>query len=149
MTKRDTKVNGKSPVLAPIFQMSPDWFDSFGPNGLWRSLGVDSIKIEQFRDDGCFVVRAELPGIDPDKDVDVTVDDDMLRIKMERTERTEDREKDHYRSEFRYGAVSRVVQLPAGSSTDDVKASYHDGILEVRVAVDDAKAGIRKVAIAH
>ena len=61
------------------------------------------------------VVRAEVPGIDPDQDVDVSVSEGMLHIRVERLEKSEHKSKDGYRSEFRYGSFARSVALPAGA----------------------------------
>ena len=81
-------------------------------------------------EDGHYVLRAELPGIDPDKDVDTTVRDGRLTIKAERTEKKETKG----RSEFSYGSFARSVTLPAGADEDDIKATYDKGILTVSVA---------------
>ena len=91
-----------------------------------------SIKVEQFVDGTTLVVRAEVPGIDPDKDVDVSVSEGMLHIRAEREEKTEHKSKDGYRSEFRYGSFSRSVALPPGAKEEDITATYKDGVLEVR-----------------
>ncbi|GAB3285715.1 alpha-crystallin HspX [Sinomonas notoginsengisoli] len=93
------------------------------------------LRVEQFREGDSLVVRAELAGIDPEKDVDVTVQDGTLTIKAERRESSENRGKGGYRSEFRYGSFARTLDLPRGARGEDVKASYHDGVLEVRVPV--------------
>lgn len=91
-----------------------------------------SMKVEQFQDGTTLVVRAEVPGIDPDKDVDVSVSDGMLHIRAERAEKSEHKSKNGYRSEFRYGSFSRSVALPAGAKEEDITATYKDGVLEVR-----------------
>ncbi len=95
------------------------------------------LRVEEFQDEGALVVRAELPGIDPEKDVDITVANGVLTIKASREETSEKKEKASYRSEFRYGSFVRSVTLPAGASDDDVTASYADGVLEVRVPVGE------------
>jgi len=59
---------------------------------------------------------------------------------------TED-ERSSYRSEFRYGSFDRVVRLPAGTSEENVTATYRDGILEVRLPVDDGAAAAKRVAV--
>lgn len=91
------------------------------------------LRVEEFVDDKALVVRAELPGIDPDKDVELTVVDGVLRIRAEREEKSEHKGKDSYRSEFRYGSFTRNIPLPAGCSETDVTATYRDGVLEIRV----------------
>lgn len=78
-----------------------------GPDRSW-------LRVEEFVEDKTLVVRAELPGIDPDKDVDLEVTDGQLRIKAHREEKSEQKEKDSYRSEFRYGSFSRTIPCPPG-----------------------------------
>jgi HSP20 family protein len=90
--------------------------------------------------DGSYVLRAELPGIDPDKDVDITVHQGRLTIKAERSEKKEAKG----RSEFCYGSFVRTVTLPAGANEDDIKASYDKGILTVSVGVPEQAAPAEK-----
>jgi HSP20 family protein len=105
--------------------------------------------LEQFVEDGACVVRAELPGLDPDKDIEVSVADGMLRIQAHREERKEEERPDGYRSEFRYGAFDRSVRLPESATGDDVTASYQDGVLEVRVPAGELVSAPAKIAIEH
>src|SRR3954453_18249451 len=67
-------------------------------------VGTAAIRVEEMVDGNTLVVRAELPGVDPEKDVDVTVADGVLTIKGERQEKSEHKDKGSYRSEFRYGS---------------------------------------------
>jgi HSP20 family protein len=105
------------------------------------------MKIEEFQEDGTLVVRAELPGVDPDKDVEVTVTDHVLRIKAERRHESKTEDSKGFRSEFRYGSFVRTLALPVGATEDDVKATYTDGVLEIRVPVDTSVTDAKKVAI--
>ncbi|MFA5883581.1 MAG: Hsp20/alpha crystallin family protein [Acidimicrobiia bacterium] len=130
------------------------WFEDwpFPPRWpeLWRTRlleEVEPMRVEEFREDKTLVVRAEMPGIDPDQDVEIDVSDQTLRIRAERRQETKVDEKGRYRSEFRYGSFTRTVPLPAGATEQDVKATYKDGILEVRIPVDDGKAATRKIPI--
>lgn len=119
------------------------WFDTRrSPMDLIERLfegetGSSAIRVEEMVDGNTLVVRAELPGIDPDKDVEVTVADGVLSIKAERQEKKEHKDKDSYRSEFRYGSFMRRIPLPSGVQQDDVSASYKDGVLEVRAPMPD------------
>jgi HSP20 family protein len=116
----------------------------------WKDLFDDSdMKVEEFRDGETLVVRAEMPGIDPEKDVEITVSDGMLHLSAERHSETKTEDKKGYRSEFRYGSFSRSVRLPAGAGEDDVKAAYTDGILEVRIPIDERSNGAKKIPITH
>ncbi|ADX73248.1 molecular chaperone (small heat shock protein) [Pseudarthrobacter phenanthrenivorans Sphe3] len=119
------------------------WFDTRrSPVDLIERLfegetGTSAIRVEELVDGNTLVVRAELPGIDPEKDVDVTVSDGVLAIKAQRQEKKEHKEKDSYRSEFRYGSFVRRLPLPNGVQQADVTASYKDGVLEVRAPLPD------------
>ena len=132
----------------------PDWFpgrrllaDWPWPES-WRDVMEEaSLRVEEFEEDDALVVRAEMPGIDPDKDVEITLSDGLLRIKAERRQETKTEDKKGYRSEFRYGSFLRTVPLPAGASEKDVSATYKDGILEVRVPIDTKQAEARKIPI--
>ena len=93
--------------------------------------------------DGHDVVRAEIPGIDPAKDVDITVRDGRLTIKAERSEKTES----HGRSEFSYGSFVRSVTLPRGADEDNITASYDRGILTVSVSGSQATPAERHIAV--
>jgi len=115
-------------------------------------LTLSSIRVEQFMDGNTLVVRAEVPGIDPEKDVDVSVADGMLHIKAQREEKSEQKSKTGYRSEFRYGSFTRSVSLPPGAREEDVTASYKDGVLEVRAPAPEQAppaTGTRKIQIDH
>jgi len=106
------------------------------------------LRVEEFLDDKTLVVRAELPGIDPDKDVDISVIDGALRISAERQEKSEHKGKDSYRSEFSYGSFTRTVKLPEGATEADVTATYTDGVLEIRVPVaEPVTAEPAKIAV--
>ncbi len=132
-----------------------DWPDFFGARMLgmpsaWKDLfDDDEMKVEEFRDGDTLVVRAEMPGIDPDNDVEITVSDGMLHLRAERRSETKSDDRKGYRSEFRYGSFARSVRLPAGAGEDDVKASYNDGILEVRVPIDERSNGAKKIPISR
>lgn len=120
------------------------WFEGVKP---WFS-GEGQLRLEQSVSDDTMTIRAELPGVDPDKDVDITLDDDVLRIRAERRDEKKEEVEGRTRSEFHYGSFERRVRVPRGVGIDDIKATYKDGILEVvlpcKVSTDQQP---RKVAI--
>lgn len=117
----------------------------------WLDLGEEPegwLRVEEVHEDGALVIRVEIPGIDPEKDVEVTVTDHTMRISAKREERSE--KKNGYRSEFRYGEFQRSLPLPTGVDKDSVKAAYKDGILEVRIPWPaETETGSTKVPIAR
>jgi len=86
--------------------------------------------VDMFDRDGALVVRVELPGIKAE-DVDITVVDNSLIIRGERKFTEEVKEENFYRMEQRYGSFERAVQLPYKVKVEDVKATFHDGMLEI------------------
>jgi HSP20 family molecular chaperone IbpA len=119
-----------------------DWLDS-ETSRLPRHNSVHYIRVEDFTDDGSYVVRAELPGVDPDKDIEISVEGDLLTIQGRRHEE----EKHKHRSEFRYGSLSRSLRMPSGAQADMVKATYGDGVLEVRVPMPGGRQEATKVPV--
>ena len=142
----------KHVVSWPNFDVGNWWHQMVG-----RSLlpsdpeHVGWLRVEEFHEGDDLVVRAEIPGVDPDKDIEVTLTDGVVRIEAHRQEKTEHKEKDGYRSEIRYGSFSREFSVPRSVTMDDVKASYTDGILEVRVPcpVDAEPPSAGKVPISR
>ncbi|TVM00728.1 MAG: molecular chaperone [Candidatus Brocadia sp. WS118] len=75
-------------------------------------------------------VKAEIPGMDP-KEIDISIQGDTLIIKGEKKEEKEEKGKNYYRMERRYGSFSRVVDLPASVDTNKVTAECKNGVLEI------------------
>jgi HSP20 family protein len=123
--------------LAEMFPGFPAWAD------LWSMADTHLIRLEDEVEDGHYVIRAELPGLDPAKDVDITVRDGQLTIKAERSEKKGSKG----RSEFSYGSFVRSISLPAGANEDDIKATYDKGILTVSVPVPEAAPGEKHIAV--
>jgi len=116
-----------------------DWLES----GSGLSSRDHFIRVESFTDNGRSIIRAELPGVDPSKDIELTVQDDYLTIHGERRE--EQRDAQH--SEFHYGAFSRSVRLPRGTDPSEVSATYKDGILEVSFPTTSASTEPKSIPV--
>ena len=125
--------------------MFPDlveWFEE--PFVTLRPYLAQPIRIEDFVEGDHYMIRAELAGIDPEKDVEVTIGSGYLTIRAERSDRTEGK----HRSEFRYGSFSRTMGLPANADEDAVTASYRDGILTISVGLrTEQKAAAKKIEV--
>jgi HSP20 family protein len=120
-----------------------EWLESNGPFNV-RGMGLAPyVRVEDYVEDDTFVLRAELPGIDPDQDVELNIEHDMLTISGERREEVKD--KNH--RELHYGSFRRTLALPPGTKPEDVKASYADGVLEVRVPMAVGEPTTTKVPV--
>jgi HSP20 family protein len=125
--------------------MFPDlveWFEE--PFVTLRPYLAQPIRIEDFVEGDHYMIRAELAGIDPEKDVEVTVAASYLTIRAERHDKTEGK----HRTEFRYGSFSRSLPLPGNANPDDIKATYDHGILTVAVGLKvEKKEDVKKVEV--
>jgi HSP20 family protein len=88
--------------------------------------------VDVVEDDEKVVVKAELPGL-TDKDVDISVVDNMLTIKGEKKQEEEKKEKGYHRLERSYGAFQRSIMLPTSVTSDKAKASFKNGLLEIEL----------------
>ena len=130
---------GAAPEPFTLFDRMDRLFDEWMRTMPVRTpLVEDVIRVDEYQEGDELVVRAELPGINPDEDVELVVSDGMLRIKAQRRleEKTED--KGYLRHELRYGTFTRALPLPDGASEDNITAAYRDGILEIRIPLPAA-----------
>jgi HSP20 family molecular chaperone IbpA len=120
-----------------------EWLESEPSLGMRGADRAPYIPVEDFVEEGTYVLRAEMPGIDPDKDVSLTVQDGILTIHAERQEETRERN----RREFQYGSFTRSVALPPGTRAEDINASYADGVLELRAPIDGGSAEPTRIPV--
>lgn len=130
----------QSRSLFPDFQELWEMFPNFGA---LRPLDQHTIRVEDKIEGNRYILRAELPGMDVDKDVNITVSNGLLTIEGKRSE--EKTEKGH--SEFRYGSFTRTVALPEGAKEDTADASYENGILTVTVELGKTEEPTKQIRV--
>ena len=145
LLKRDSKHIEPIDLFSRFDRMFDHWVRAFPFPRPYSLVGMewmpeDLIRVDEYQEDGVLVVKAEMPGIDPDKDVELTVSDGMLRIDAERRVEEDTEDKGYIRHELRYGRFTRVLPLPDGATESDISASYTNGILEIRVPVAEQPA---------
>jgi HSP20 family protein len=94
---------------------------------------------------GELIIRADLPGVEKD-DVKINVTEDTVTIHGERHRAQEEERDGVYRTERSFGAFYRSVALPPGTASDQAKASFKDGVLEIRMPAAPGAKG-RPLAI--
>jgi HSP20 family protein len=99
---------------------------------LSRSAGAElwAPEIDVFQRNNELVVKADLPGLKKDE-VKIDITDDAITIQGERRSEHEEEREGVYRSERSYGSFCRVVPLPEGAMTDQAKATFNNGVLEI------------------
>jgi HSP20 family protein len=121
-----------------------DWLEA--PCTLLHPFAGQTMPIEERVENGRYVVRAEMPGIDPEKQAEVTLARGILTIHAERESAADNAR----HSEFRYGSITRHVALPESADEKDIEACYDNGIIEVSVALrasDEAALPGRRIPI--
>ena len=115
------------------------WLAPFG-----RETGLETWapEVEVFQRNNELTIKADLPGLKRDE-VSVDIADDTLTIQGERRREHEEEREGVYRSERSYGSFCRVIPLPEGAMTDQAKANFHDGVLEITMPAPPATKGRR------
>jgi HSP20 family protein len=103
--------------------------------------------LDVFTADGELHVRVEVPGIDPERDVDIEVADGRLTIRGDRRHEEATDESGYWRRELSYGHFERTVILPQGVDASHVRASYDAGILDVAIPLPTRQSSKVKVEI--
>lgn len=116
----------------------------------WGAGAAGVLCVDEYREDGALVVRAELPGVDADKDLQVTASEGVLHIAVERHEE-EAPERRHYLCHelLHRRRLERDLALPEGAQESELVATYSDGVLEVRMPLpaDKAAPSVLKIAV--
>jgi HSP20 family protein len=111
------------------------------------SFGVSAPVVDVVEKEKEYQISAELPGLD-EKDVEVSIADDLLTIKGEKKEEREEKAKNYYVSERRYGAFQRSFQIPSGVDADKIGASFQKGVLMVTLPkTPEAQTKEKRIAI--
>jgi len=138
-------------------------FDDFGGGFLRSPFARSMSDVESFRHTGLakhgapvvdvvekdnkYEITAELPGMD-EKNIEVNLSDGILTIKGEKHEEKEEKKKDYYVSERRYGSFQRSFQVPEGVNTDKIEAAFKNGVLTLSLPkLPEAQKQEKKIAI--
>lgn len=128
-------------------------FDSFWSRfdrpfgGLDGGLGFGTPRTDVVETGKTVEVSVELPGLD-EKDIEVSLSDDLLTIKGEKKAEHEHDGKGYYLAERSYGSFYRSVPLPPGVATDDAKAEFKKGVLTVRLPkTAEAQAKTKRIEV--
>jgi HSP20 family protein len=103
----------------------PRW-DEFETVGEWAP------KLDFSETKDAYVMKMEVPGVEQ-KNLSVTIQDQMLTLKGEKHKEKEEKEEKYHRVERSWGAFTRTLALPTGVDTEKVAASFKDGVLTVKL----------------
>ena len=114
------------------------WFDALDKKKEGKKAAVWAPDVDIKETDSEIQIKADLPGIKKE-DIDISVDEDQLVIKGERKEEKEEKDKDYVRVERSYGSFYRSFNIGVPVKSDQVKASYKDGVLKLVLPKAEAK----------
>jgi HSP20 family protein len=125
--------------------MEDFWMTPFEELGRWREGFVPKVDVKE--EDNRLIISAELPGLDQ-KDIDLTVTKDSVRIAGEKKHEEKQEEKGYYRHEISYGSFERIVDLPTEVNEDKAEAEFSKGVLTIRLPKsEEAQAKQKKIKI--
>jgi HSP20 family protein len=135
-----TRGFGRFPLSRSLFDVEPMLrYES--------TAGLSAPAVDVVEKENEFRITAELPGLD-DKDIEVSVADDVLSIRGEKKEEREEKAKNYHLSERRYGSFQRTFQLPAGIDAEKIAANFQKGVLTVTLPkTPEAQKKEKKIAI--
>jgi HSP20 family protein len=114
---------------------------------LGRETEVTAPSVDVYEEKDDIIVKAELPGMDKN-DIEVNISDSQLILKGEKKKEEKVEEENYYRCERSYGAFFRTLELPSTVQADKIKASFKNGVLEVRLPkTEEAKSKEIKIKV--
>jgi len=149
----------RSPSLFSNTSLSPfalmrrftDDLDRLFSGGPWQGAtgwGTEQSwpAVEVLEQDGKLLVRADLPGLNKD-DIKVEIDQEGLVLQGERKHEHEETGRGYYRSERTYGSFRRAIPLPEGANTEQARANFQNGVLEISIPVPQGALKGRQIPI--
>lgn len=136
--RRYPMLRDRRPLVDDLFESFLDSFNSLS-NVNWSPV----VDLDETNNE--YVLHAELPGMNK-KDINISVENDVLTISGEKRERVKNKEANCHISEINFGKFSRSFRLPAPIETDKIEAKWENGILTVHIPKSDV-AKARKIEI--
>ena len=140
-------MRAKEKKYMPIIKWEPfeemdHFFDVFSGTSKHFTLAID---VYETKND--VVVKAPLAGVDP-KNVEISVENDILIITGETKKESEVEEKNYYRKEVRSGSFHRAVAMPTHVKSSEAKAEFENGVLKITIPkAEEAKPKTVKIEL--
>lgn len=115
-----------------LFDSLKNGFSTGWPNGSLMKADWYKPSLDVASDDKEYSIKVELPGMASDN-ISLEYTNNTLRIKGEKHQEKEEKEKDFYRVERSYGSFQRILDIPDDADTDNITSSYKDGVLSIKI----------------
>jgi HSP20 family protein len=121
------------------------WLSPFDPTERWAGTYLPPVNVRE--EDNQVVMSVEMPGME-EKDIEVTVQRDTVRVSGEKKEEAQRRDEDFYRMESSYGRFDRLVDLPAEVDEEKAEATFKNGVLTVSMPKnEESKTKTKKIPV--
>jgi HSP20 family protein len=120
-----------------------EWASRFDALAFPEISLIEEPKMDIYEKNGSLVAEIAMPGIDP-KTIDVSVEDNILKVEAKKEEEKEEKKKNYYRKEIKAGYLRRMVSLPVEVVGEKAKATYQNGVLKIEIPKKEEKKGKRK-----
>ena len=130
-----------------LVKLSKDPLKMF--DDIWERTHTPSVpafKVDISEDEEAFFLEAEIPGVNKE-DIALGVEEDVLTIKGERKQESEEQRKDYHRIERTYGSFSRSFNLGDMIDREAIDAAYENGVLHVRLPKAQQVKKTKEIAI--
>ncbi len=115
-----------------------DWASQFSELSLVDMAHIEEPRIDLYEEKDKLVAEIEMPGIDA-KSINVSIEDNLLKIEAKKEEKKEEKRKGYYKKEIKSGYLKRVVSLPVDVKGDKARAEYKNGVLKIEMPKKEAK----------
>ena len=115
-----------------------EWATKFDELAFPEISLIEEPKMDIYEKDGKLIAEIAMPGVDP-KTINVSVEDNVLKVEAKKEEKVEEKEKNYYRKEIKAGYLKRMVALPVDVVGEKAKATYQNGVLKIEVPKKEEK----------
>jgi HSP20 family protein len=122
------------------------WAPSWMPRFKFPELTEVSTSVDMFEEGDELVIKAEVPGLKKEE-INIDITGDVVTISGEKKSEERTERKDFYRVERSFGSFSRKLHLPLEIQVDKVKASFKEGVLEIRMPKSENEKKMRKITV--
>ncbi len=121
-----------------IEKIFDDWASQYSELSLVDMARIEEPRIDLYEDKDKLVAEIEMPGIDA-KSIDVSIEDNFLKVEAKKEEKKEEKGKGYYKKEISSGYLKRVISLPVEVKGDKARAEYKNGVLKIEMPKKETK----------
>lgn len=111
-----------------------------------RASYPSDLSVDVYEEGGDIVAEMHIADMDPES-MDITVEDNLLRVVGRKNEEKEENKKNYYYKEIQRGSFERTIRLPGNVKAEDAKAGYDDGVLKIVIPKEEPESKKKKIDV--